>query len=364
MSRVGRWAVLATVSPLVGYLLHWLGLPAGFLLGPMVVGAALAMTAGPVTVARPLTMLAQAVIGCMIARTITWPILVEIGRDWPVFAAGVLSVIAASLALGWLLTRWQALPGPTAIWGTSPGAAVAMTLMSGAYGADERLVAFMQYLRVVIVASAASILAALIAPGGTDTGALGASVAFTPTGLALTALLVAVVFGLGYLIRMPAGVMIVGIVLGALAQDLGGLQITLPMPVLAVSFMLIGWMIGLRFTRQTLAHALRALPAVLASILVLVAVCGVIAALMVWLAGVDPLTAYLATSPGGADTVAIIASSSHVDVAYVMAMQLARFLAVMLIGPLCARLLTRWAGFSAQASAIRPDGGQGERGRY
>lgn len=39
-----------------------------------------------------------------------------------------------------------------------------------------------------------------------------------------------------------------------------------------------------------------------------------------------PLTAYLATSPGGADSVAIIAASAHVEISFVMAMQLARFL--------------------------------------
>lgn len=35
------------------------------------------------------------------------------------------------------------LPGNTAIWGSSPGAATVMTLMAGSYGADVRLVAFL-----------------------------------------------------------------------------------------------------------------------------------------------------------------------------------------------------------------------------
>ena len=49
--------------------------------------------------------------------------------------------------------------------------------------------------------------------------------------------------------------------------------------------------------------------------------------------GTDPLTAYLATSPGGADSVAIIAASSNVDVPFVMAMQMARFILVLLVVP-------------------------------
>jgi uncharacterized membrane protein AbrB (regulator of aidB expression) len=57
-------------------------------------------------------------------------------------------------------------------------------------------------------------------------------------------------------------------------------------------------------------------------------------------AGIDPLTAYLATSPGGADSVAIIAASSNVDAAFVMSMQTLRFLGVLLAGPALARFVT------------------------
>ena len=80
-------------------------------------------------------------------------------EEWPLFLGVVLTVIAASSALGWLMSRWRVLPGTTAVWGSSPGAATAMVLMAEAYGADAQLVAFMQYLRVVFVAVAASVIA-------------------------------------------------------------------------------------------------------------------------------------------------------------------------------------------------------------
>ena len=56
-------------------------------------------------------------------------------------------------------------------------------------------------------------------------------------------------------------------------------------------------------------------------------------------AGIDPLTAYLATSPGGMDSIAIIAASSNVDVPFVMALQTARLLMIMAIGPSLARFV-------------------------
>ncbi|PWR23346.1 putative ammonia monooxygenase [Zavarzinia compransoris] len=64
---------------------------------------------------------------------------------------------------------------------------------------------------------------------------------------------------------------------------------------------------------------------------------------LVAVAGLDPLTAYLATSPGGADTVAIIAASTRVDAPFVMTMQMARFLVVLAIGPGLARAIARRA---------------------
>ena len=77
-------------------------------------------------------------------------------KDWPLFLGVVLVIVATSGLLGWTMARFKVLPGTTAVWGTAPGAASAMMVLAGAFGADARLVAFMQYLRVVIVAALAS----------------------------------------------------------------------------------------------------------------------------------------------------------------------------------------------------------------
>ena len=60
------------------------------------------------------------------------------------------------------------------------------------------------------------------------------------------------------------------------------------------------------------------------------------------LLGVDPLTAYLATSPGGMDSIAIIAAAAdNVDLSFVLTLQMLRFLIVLLFGPALARLVAR-----------------------
>jgi uncharacterized membrane protein AbrB (regulator of aidB expression) len=75
------------------------------------------------------------------------------------------------------------------------------------------------------------------------------------------------------------------------------------------------------------------------SILILLAICGSFAFILVEVFGIDPLTAYLATSPGGADSVAIIAASTNVDIGFVMAQQIAGFMLVLIVGPTLSRFI-------------------------
>ena len=201
-----------------------------------------------------------------------------------------------------------------------------MTLLSGAYGADMRLVAFMQYLRVACVAVAATVVARLFGLKDAPAPAIIWFPGMPALGIAQTVALAVVL--------LPIGV-------GMLLMQTGWLRLYLPPWLLALTYAAIGWTIGLRFTPATLGHAMRAFPRVLASILALIAVCGAAAWILVRFAGIDPLTAYLATSPGGMDSIAIIAASTPVDLAFVMAMHMARFLLVLLLGPMLARWLSR-----------------------
>ena len=110
---------------------------------------------------RIVFMAAQAIVGCLIATSIEPEIFASFLAEWPLFLGIVLATLMASSLLGYLISRWKVLPGTTAVWGSTPGAASAMVLMADAFGADARLVAFMQYLRVIFVSIAAAVIARL-----------------------------------------------------------------------------------------------------------------------------------------------------------------------------------------------------------
>ncbi|MGK3330073.1 AbrB family transcriptional regulator, partial [Escherichia fergusonii] len=105
----------------------------------------------------------------------------------------------------------------------------------------------------------------------------------------------------------------------------------------------IGWRIGLGFDKQILLRALRPLPQILASIFALLAICAGMAWGLTYFMQIDFMTAYLATSPGGLDTVAVIAAGSNADMALIMAMQTLRLFSILLTGPAIARFISTYA---------------------
>ena len=339
-----QWTVLLLISLLFAGALEMAHLPAALLIGPMLAAIIAGANGATVRVPRLGFWGAQAVVGCLVASSISPDIVSTFVDDWPLFTGVVVATLAASSFLGWFISRFEPLRGPTAVWGSAPGGATAMVLMAGAFGADARLVAFMQYMRVIMVSIAAAFIARLwVDTSGVegpvhiwfpaiDWAAFGSMIAIAVVGAYL-----------GHLLRLPSPYFLGAVILGSVLHLGLGAPLQIPEWLLAASYVLIGWAIGLNFTSSILRHAVRALPQIVGSIVALMAFCGGLAMLISYELGVDPLTAYLATSPGGLDSVAIIAAASDsVDISFVMALQSARLLFVLALGPSLARLVSRW----------------------
>lgn len=241
---------------------------------------------------------------------------------------------------------------------------MAMVLMAESFGADARLVAFMQYLRVICVA----LVAAAVAHFWLHVQDVAAvrPVWFPPldpAAFAGTLAVAAIGAVVGVRSRIQAGALLVPALAAIVLHLVGWLKLELPPWLLTAVYALIGWSIGLRFSRDTLRYSLRALPPILFSIAALIAVCAGLSWLLVRATGVDALTAYLAMSPGGMDTVAIIAASSHVDLAFVMAMQAVRLIVVVALGPRLAARVARHIGKQSAATIPAQDAATTEDSR-
>ncbi|HYR55089.1 MAG TPA: AbrB family transcriptional regulator, partial [Myxococcaceae bacterium] len=221
--RRGRqWAVLLVASLIFAELAHRAGFPAAYLLGPMLCGAGFGLTGVGLRVGRPVLSFSQGIIGCLVARSVTTDILGSIAHDWRAILLVISTTVLAGGLVGWVLVKLGTLPGVTAAWGSSPGAASAMIVMSGDFGADVRLVAFMQYLRVLLVVLTASVVSRWLL-GDSAAIAVDAAKAAPLSVVAFCETMAIAVGGamVGRLLKVPAGALLLPMVVGAALRAAG-----------------------------------------------------------------------------------------------------------------------------------------------
>jgi membrane AbrB-like protein len=154
--------LLAAASAALALLFLHFQIPAALLLGPMLVAIAFGCAGVKLTVGRPFFIGAQGVVGALVGRAVSPAIIGDVLANAVVMIGFVGGTIFAAAIVGWLLARFTSLGSETAAWGSSPGGASAMLPASADFGADTRLVAFMQYLRVMLVLLSASSVAKIL----------------------------------------------------------------------------------------------------------------------------------------------------------------------------------------------------------
>src|SRR5919199_887267 len=154
------WILLGISSVLMGLLAQSMDIPAGWLVGPMLIAVALALAwpESP-TVPRWGRVASMSVVGSVLAAAFSPSVFPLIAANWLPVLLVVVSTLLLSLAVGFLLAWVAHLDHKTAALGTLPGAASGMLAMSSSLGADPRLVAVIQYTRVIVVVFSAALVA-------------------------------------------------------------------------------------------------------------------------------------------------------------------------------------------------------------
>lgn len=339
-----RWAAVGGATAVAAFAGAAVGVPSPALFAGLLVGLAFALrTDWRLDVPAVGSRGAQAVLGVSLGVLVQSSTLSEIGANAPAIAGVTLATLGVTVLAGLAMSRLTGLDRPTASFGMVAGGASGIVAISRDLGADERLVAVMQYLRVLVIVVLTPVVVGIAGGGG---GGGGAAAGAVRGGWAegLGALVVCVVVGTGAarLVRLPAGSLL-GPLIVAAGLSLAGADLMAPVPatVLQVAYAAIGLSVGLRFTVDSLRHAARILPVTLGLILALIVASAGLGLLLVPLTGVGALDAYLATTPGGLYVVLASAATSDVDATFVLAVQVLRLFAMLLAAPLLARWLVR-----------------------
>ena len=348
--RRGRLRALAPLVPLglltfaIGTGLDAAGLDSAFLFAALLVGLAVALLLprSRTTIPRRWFIAAQATLGVMLGTFIESSSLSSLADDWLPVAVVSVGTLVLSVAAGLVLTRTTEADAPTATLGMVAGGASGIVAMADELGADARLVAFMQYLRVLVVVLSIPIVVAVGFPaagggGGPDDGPLLAGL----TDWLLTAGVAFFGAWAGRLTKLPAATLLGPLLLAGAITLAWPDALDVPPLAREVAFALIGLEVGLRFTVDTLRTMGRLLAPVVVAILALMAGSFVFALGLTATTSASLLEAYLATTPGGLYAVLAVAFGAGADTTFVVAVQTLRLLSLVILAPFVVRWVVR-----------------------
>jgi uncharacterized protein len=338
-----RLAALASLAGVASLGASALGLPNGALLGSVLVGIGWALATG-FTVELPGSgfVVAQAVLGLSIGAYVDPASVRSVVERWPVMLLGSTGTLVASTVAGVVLARTCEIDGATAALGMVAGGAPGIVAMSDEYGADDGLVAIMQYVRVLVIIAAMSIVAG--GAGGSQAGIAPIPHAPWAHTLGLTLGGVVAGVGVGRVCRLPASPLLGSILVAAiLSLTAPSVRIAVPTLLEELALAFIGLRVGLRFTAQTLRSAKTILPTATAGVVAMVVACAGLGVLVSWVANISAFAGFLATSPGGLTVVLGTAATLGASAVFVVSAQVLRMILALVVAPGAAWLVTRAA---------------------
>ncbi|ROO87548.1 hypothetical protein EDD29_5158 [Actinocorallia herbida] len=327
-------------------------IPSPHLLMPLACGMLAALN-GLVRDHRPPAILSrgcQALLGVLIGSYLDTSALSEVVGEAAPLVTVTLATLVICQAAAWFMVRFNGMDRATATLGMTAGGSAAAIASAEDLGADGRQVAFMQYLRLVLIVVSTPMLLSWFlsaprpAPGGAPAGTSWPLVSGPDQLHGLLVLAGIAVAGqiTGRVLRLPSPATLGPMLMAALVTVTGLAHGFAPQGALrTVLFTTVGLEVGLRFSRRTVWRLRRILPATLLCTVIVSAACGTLAWVVSRFTRIPFADSYLATTPGGINAVLATASSMHADVPLVSSVQGLRLFAVALIAPVVIKLTLR-----------------------
>jgi membrane AbrB-like protein len=319
-----------------------LGLPAGLVSGSVLAVRAAALLGRPVKVPIALARVGYVIIGIQLGAVVT-PDTVRGFLTWP---ASIALLVVASIAMivataSYLRAahHWDPL---SALMGASPGSMIQVIALSTELGADLRAIAIVQTMRVLLLTigiPAGLALFGLVAPALPSAhGPAGLS--SLPEMAIIVAVSTASAFALMRL-RFPGGLIFGAMAGSGILHGTGLVSAVLPWWIGGTAVIVLGAVVGSRFSGASPRLLLGYLGAAFGSFAVSLTIAGVFVVLVTYLFPFPAANVVVAFSPGAQDTMMVLALALHLDPVFVGAHHVARFLVVTFTVAIAARRLVK-----------------------
>lgn len=310
-----------------------LGLPIPFLLGSLIVTAALALTLAARTGQRliyPKTMreFFVAVIGTMIGSTFTPEIFAMAPILGITFAAMIVFVALAQGVNFVIFRRLGGYDRATAQYAAMPGGLIEAIELGEKAGGDVETLSIQHFIRIVLVIVVVPLLF-LIITGETHGSASGQTLESGPTDWqdwALFLLIAPVGLMVGQRLRLPAAPLLGPLAIAAVLQATGTLDLQAPLLLLNVAQLIVGATLGSRFANSTPRRLIIALGLGAVSVGVTLGIASGLAFVLSHWVPVRFQTLLISFAPGGITEMSLIALSLGVSPVLVSSHHLFRIL--------------------------------------
>jgi hypothetical protein len=328
-------ALTAFIGSAGGVVFHLLGFPAPWLTGSVVAASTAVLCGVKLVMPQIVRQITFLVLGVSIGAGVD-PETVSGIAKWPasiaILCIAVIITIIASTAYLSSRAGWNR---STAFFSSLPGALSYVMIMSMRSNADTPLVVLAQMMRVVTLLLLIPVIITSFTPVPVLTATAENSGVLEELAVFGAGAVVGLIFER---LKFPAGMLFGGMLASAALHVSSLVEGQIRPEILIPSQILLGCLMGLRFSGTDPRLLLRALGPAAGSFVITLAISMVGALLVWWLFGLPLNQLLIAFAPGALEIMVILAFVLGLDPAFVAAHHLVRFIGIALTLPLLVRL--------------------------
>jgi membrane AbrB-like protein len=333
IAATGRLALTLAIGTAGGSLFAALGLPAPWLSGAGTAAAIAALLGVGLVIPAWLRQSTLVFLGIVAGSAVTPETLLQM-THWPISLLGLAVCVALIMvSIATYLERVHGFDPATARLSAVPGALPFVLALAVESNGDQRRIAIVQILRLVVLLVVAPILLSLAGPPPPSSKAVVKLAEASLLGIAELAFAGAIGGWIFARLKAPAPYLFGSMVAAALATGSGSLDPTLPAWLMLPGFVITGTMVGSGFAGTDLKLLRKTTVAGLGSVAIGASVGMICAIPVAMVLDMPPAQVWLAYAPGGIETMSILALALGHDAAYVGAHHAARFMALGIVVP-------------------------------